>query len=169
VFYFRVSWCISLEGHDNLCEDGLYTSRDSNQAYSIYKLHVYAYLLGTRIFVLHSRTDLTQYRWLSAKALSEGERQGYVNVCYTEAEVTLRPRVSRSVSLGVRPPSGPRDQFFFLLDIFFRQLMVCYFAANSLMRGLVRNLLLLLVLDSAVTLGLPSLTRGHVCLLSSFC
>jgi hypothetical protein len=37
-----------------------------------------------------------------------------------EIEVTLRP----TVSLGVRPPSGTRDQFFFLLDIFFRHLRV---------------------------------------------
>jgi hypothetical protein len=35
-----------------------------------------------------------------------------------------------------------------------------------LTRGRVCNLLLLLVLASAVTLGLPSLTRGRVCLLS---
>jgi hypothetical protein len=86
-----------------------------------------------------------------------------------EVEVTLRPTVSRPVSLGVRPPSGTRDQFFFLLDIFFRHLRVCYFVAPSLTRGRVCNLLLLLVLASAVTLGLPSLTRGQVCLLSSFC
>jgi hypothetical protein len=39
-----------------------------------------------------------------------------------EVEVTLRPTVSRLVSLGVRRPSGTRDQFFFLLEIFFRQL-----------------------------------------------
>jgi hypothetical protein len=69
-------------------------------------------------------------------------------------------------SLGVRRPSGDRDQFFFLLEIFFRQLWVCYSVASSLMRGQVCNLLLLLFLASAVTLGLPSLTRGQVCLLS---
>jgi hypothetical protein len=47
-------------------------------------------------------------------------------------------------------PSGTRDQFFFLLEIFFRQLWVCYFVAPSLTRGRVCNLLLLLVLASAV-------------------
>jgi hypothetical protein len=73
------------------------------------------------------------------------------------------------VSLGSRPPSDTRDQFFFLLEVFFRQLRVCYFVAPSLTRGQVCNLLLLLVLASAVTLGLPSLTRGQVCLLSAFC
>jgi hypothetical protein len=46
-----------------------------------------------------------------------------------------------------------RDQFFFLLDIFFRQLQVCYFVAPCLRRGRVCNLLLLLVLATAVPLG----------------
>jgi hypothetical protein len=45
------------------------------------------------------------------------------------------------------------DQFFFPLEIFFRQLRVCYFVAPSLTRGQVCNLLLLLVLASAVPLG----------------
>jgi hypothetical protein len=40
-------------------------------------------------------------------------------------KVTLRPIVSRLVRLGVRPPTGTREQFFFLLEIFFRQLRVC--------------------------------------------
>jgi hypothetical protein len=37
-----------------------------------------------------------------------------------EQEVNLRPTVSRPVCLGVRHPSGTCDQFFFLLEIFFR-------------------------------------------------
>jgi hypothetical protein len=94
--------------------------------------------------------------------------QMLLSVCL-EIEVTLRSTVSRPVSLGVRPPSGTRDQFFFLLDIFFGHLRVCYSVAPSLTRGRVCNLLLLLDLASAVTLGLPPLTRGQVCLLSSFC
>jgi hypothetical protein len=84
-------------------------------------------------------------------------------------KVTLWPTVSRTVRLGVRHPSGAHDQFFFLLEIFFRQLRVCYSVAPSLTRGRVCNLLFLLVLASlAGTLGLPSLTRGRVCLLSVF-
>jgi hypothetical protein len=67
----------------------------------------------------------------------------------TEVEVILRPTVSRPVCLGVRHPRT-RDQFFFLLEIFFRQLRVCYFAAHTLKRGRVCNLLLLLDLASAV-------------------
>jgi hypothetical protein len=43
---------------------------------------------------------------------------------HVEVEVTLRPTVSRQVSLDVRPPSGTRDQFFLLLHIFFRHLRV---------------------------------------------
>jgi hypothetical protein len=49
-----------------------------------------------------------------------------------------------------------RGQFFFLLEIVFRQLRVCYFAAPSLMRGRVCNLLLLLLLASAVPTGSES-------------
>jgi hypothetical protein len=67
-----------------------------------------------------------------------------------EVEVKLRPTVSRPVRLGVRHPSGTRDLFFFLLEILFRQLRVCYFVAPSLTRGRVCNLLLLLVLARAV-------------------
>jgi hypothetical protein len=58
-----------------------------------------------------------------------------------EVEVNLWPIVSRPVCLGVRHPSGTRDQFFFLLEISLRQLLVCYFVAPSLTRGLVCNLL----------------------------
>jgi hypothetical protein len=58
-----------------------------------------------------------------------------------EVEVKLRPTVSRSVRLGVRHACGTRDKFFFLLEIFFRQLRVCYFVAPSLTRGRVCNLL----------------------------
>jgi hypothetical protein len=70
-----------------------------------------------------------------------------------EVVVKLRPTVSRPVSLGVRHPPGTRDQFFFLLEIFYRLLRVCYIVAPSLTRGRVCNLLLLLVLASAVPLG----------------
>jgi hypothetical protein len=72
------------------------------------------------------------------------------------------------VSLRVRHPSGTRDQFFFLLDIFFRQLRVCYFIAHSLTKGRACNLLLLLVLASAVPLWSDSReTEDHI-LLSQF-
>jgi hypothetical protein len=45
-----------------------------------------------------------------------------INIAYivhVEVKVTLRPTISRPVRLGVRRPSGIRDQFFFLLEIFF--------------------------------------------------
>jgi hypothetical protein len=58
-----------------------------------------------------------------------------------EVEVNLRPTISRPVCLGVRRPSGTFDQFFFLLDILFRHLRVCYFVGPSLTRGRVCNLL----------------------------
>jgi hypothetical protein len=58
-----------------------------------------------------------------------------------EVKVNLRPTVSRPVCLGVRHPSWTRDQFFFLLEISFRQLWVYYFVAPSLTRGRICNLL----------------------------
>jgi hypothetical protein len=63
------------------------------------------------------------------------------NSLSVEVEVNLRPTVSRPVFLGASHPSGTRDQYFFFLDISFRQLRVCYFVAPSLTRGLVCNLL----------------------------
>jgi hypothetical protein len=61
-----------------------------------------------------------------------------------------------------------RDQFLFLLEIFLRQLQVCYSMAPSLKRGRVCNLLLVLGLASAVPLVSKSReTQGHI-LLSQF-
>jgi hypothetical protein len=49
---------------------------------------------------------------------------------------------SQSASLSwCQAPSGTRDKFFFLLEIFFRQLWVCYFVAPSMTWGRVCNLL----------------------------
>jgi hypothetical protein len=85
-----------------------------------------------------------------------------------KVKVILRPTVSRPVRPGVRRPSGTLDQFFFLLEIFFRQFLVCYFVAPSLTRGRVCNLLLLLVLASAVPLGSDSRGTEDRILLSQF-
>jgi hypothetical protein len=85
----------------------------------------------------------------------------------SEVEVKLQPTVSRPVCLGVRRPSGTRDQFYFLLEIFFRQLQFCNFVLPSLTRGRVCNLLvqLLLGLARAATLGSKSSrTHGHILL-----
>jgi hypothetical protein len=48
------------------------------------------------------------------------DSQGYTEGILIKVEVTLRPTVSRPVCLGVRRPSGTRDQFYFLLEILFR-------------------------------------------------
>jgi hypothetical protein len=82
-----------------------------------------------------------------------------------KAKFILRPTVSRPFHLSVKHPSGTRDQLFSLK--FFRQLRVS-FVAPSLTRGRVCNLLLLLVLASAVPLGSEfSGTQDHI-LLSQF-
>jgi hypothetical protein len=84
-----------------------------------------------------------------------------------EVEVNLIPAVSRPGCLGVGHPSGTRDQFLFLFEIFFRHLQVCYFVAPSLTRGRVCNLLVQLLLGfaRAVTLGSKSLrSEGHILL-----
>jgi hypothetical protein len=74
-----------------------------------------------------------------------------------QVEVKLRQTDRQwPVRLGVRHPSGALDQFFFLLEIFFRQLRVCYFVAPSRQRGRVCKLLLLLAPTSAVLLGSQS-------------
>jgi hypothetical protein len=93
---------------------------------------------------------------------------------YTTAKLCLQKsklyydRVSWPVCHGVRHPSGTHTQFFFLLEIFFRQLRVCYFVTPSLMRGWICNLLLLLVLASTVPFGSESRgTQDHI-LLSQF-
>jgi hypothetical protein len=62
---------------------------------------------------------------------------------------------------------GPATNFF-LLEIFFRQLQFCYFVVPSLMRGWVCNLLLLLVLASAVPLRSESCGIQDHILLSQF-
>jgi hypothetical protein len=103
--------------------------------------------------------------WVLKKELTSIIAQSKVKA---KVKVILRPTVSPPVCLGVRHPSGTHDQFFFLLEIFFRQLRVCYFVPPSLMRGWICNLLLLLVLISVVLLG--SVFRGtqdHI-LLSQF-
>jgi hypothetical protein len=53
----------------------------------------------------------------------------------------IEVEVGAEVEANLRPTSGTRDQFFFILEIFFRQLRVCYFVAPSLTRGRVCNLL----------------------------
>jgi hypothetical protein len=47
----------------------------------------------------------------------------YIYVCmfayFVKVKVTLRPTICRPARLGVRRPSGTRDQFLYLLENFF--------------------------------------------------
>jgi hypothetical protein len=75
--------------------------------------------------------------------------------------LTLRPTVSRPVSLGIKHPFGAYDQIFVTV----RQLRVCSCGALSLARGRVCRLQLLLDLDSAVIHGSEARgTRDHILL-----
>jgi hypothetical protein len=76
------------------------------------------------------------HMWASHKI---AQKEYYLLGCNAKVEVNLQSTVSRPVCLGVRRPSGTCDQFFFLLEISFKQLRVCYFVAPSLMRGRVCN------------------------------
>jgi hypothetical protein len=89
-------------------------------------------VLKTR-FCLRLQVEPTQLGPIARASLS-------LRTPVVEAEINLRPTVSRPVCLGVRRPSGTRDQYFFLLEISFRQLRVCYFVAPSLTRGRAYNL-----------------------------
>jgi hypothetical protein len=80
--------------------------------------------------------DLQDANWLLSRSPASNTR----TVILVEVEVNLRPTVSRPVCLGVRHPSGTRDQFFFLLGISFRQLRL-YFVVPSLTRKRVCNFL----------------------------
>jgi hypothetical protein len=119
-------------------------------------------------FSLHNFPNLALFPVSDLNTLRKLSCKTHPVSVIAEVEVKLRPTVSMRVSLGVRQPFGTRNQFFFRLEIFFRQLRVCYFVAPSLTRGRVCNLLLLLVLTSAVPLwSEPRGTQDHI-LLSQF-
>jgi hypothetical protein len=83
-----------------------------------------------------------------------------------KVKVILWPTVGQSVSLSwCQATIRAHDQFFFLLEMFLRQLWVCYFMAPSLRGGQVCNLFLLLGLASAIPLGSESRgTQDHILL-----
>jgi hypothetical protein len=84
-----------------------------------------------------------------------------VKLACLNLSLTLRPTVSRPVSLGIKYPSGAYDQIFIIVW----QLRFCWFRAPSLTRGRVCRLQLQLVLASAVIFGSESRrTRGHILL-----
>jgi hypothetical protein len=78
------------------------------------------------------------------------------SACYTRIKGKLKIHYDRqSVGQSVLVSGahlGPATNFSFSLRFSFRQLRVCYFVAPSLTRGRVCNVLLLLVLASAVPL-----------------
>jgi hypothetical protein len=116
--------------------------------------------------VLSIKIEVTLRPTVSRPVLVSGAPKCFNNERATksEVEVNLRTTVSRPVSLGDGHPSRASDQFFFLLEIFFKRSRDCYFVAPPLARGRVCNLLvqLLLGLARAVTLWSKSCrTHGH--------
>jgi hypothetical protein len=93
---------------------------------------------GIALLYLHVSAILKQWTWFLLSLLT----------VFVKVKVTLRP----PVRVGARLPSGASDQFLFLLEILFRQMRFSYFVAPSLTRRWVSDLLLLLVLASAVPL-----------------
>jgi hypothetical protein len=95
------------------------------------------------------------------------------NPCVPRLKLKLKLKLiydRQSVAQSVRVPGtqlGPVTNFFSLLEIFFRQLRVCYFVALSLTRGRICNLLYncFWPLPEQVTLGSKSCrTHGHILL-----
>jgi hypothetical protein len=82
-----------------------------------------------------------------------------------KVKVILRPKRSRPVCLGVRHPSGTRDQFVSLFNVIFLQLRICWCGAPSLTRGRVCSFLFLLGLTIGILLGSGSRgTHDHILL-----
>jgi hypothetical protein len=79
----------------------------------------------------------------------ESSSQLLDNPCQNQTHITTDSQLA-SLSCCLELIWDPQP--IFLLEIFFRQLRVCYFVAPSLTRGRVGNLLLLLLLASAVPL-----------------
>jgi hypothetical protein len=97
-------------------------------------------MLILRLSCVRRDTSLCWYELILQIHTDRISLSRYVQYPVTEVEVNLQPTVSRPVCLGVRRPFETRDQFFFLLEISFRQLRL-YFVAPSLTRGRVCNLL----------------------------
>jgi hypothetical protein len=78
-------------------------------------------------------------------------------IAVSHVKVILGPTVTQPVWLGVRHPSGTRDQFFFFKSTsIFRHLRVCWCAAASLTRRWVCSTQSLLCFASTVSLGSKS-------------
>jgi hypothetical protein len=92
-----------------------------------------------------------------SSCLTENKSQSYVTTDGQSASLSWCQATIRA-----------RDQFYFLLEIFFRHLRVCYFVAPSLTRGRVCNLMLLLGITSAVPLWYESRGTQDCILLSQF-
>jgi hypothetical protein len=148
---------ISARGWVNLGAWSAYTqrnlfscSRDMKRKWTVYLFYVYVRSNCYYVWIANIR-----WSWICSPEIE-----------VVEVEVILQPTVSRPDHLDVRHPSRTSDQFLFLIEIFFKQLWVCYFVEPSLRRGRVCNLLLLLVLASAVPLGYESHGAQYHMLLS---
>jgi hypothetical protein len=69
-----------------------------------------------RTFLLLCVPELSPYLSRSNSPLIH---QLSATIGQVKVKVTLRPTINRPVRHGVRRPFGTRDQFFFLLEIFF--------------------------------------------------
>jgi hypothetical protein len=122
-FFFLPSKCGFLDvGHPLWRENGsvIYFSYETPPTWRARS--PYLYPPRNRVAQLYSRT-------MSSVLVASYGSQGYSGdivilfhtnrTTHVKVKVTLRPTISRPVRLGVRRPSGTRDQFFYLLEIFF--------------------------------------------------
>jgi hypothetical protein len=77
-----------------------------------------------------------------------GSLQNLTTGWLVKVKVILRPTIRRPVCLGVRHPSGTRDQFISFLQLFFRRLRICWCGVSSLTIGRVYSFLFLLGIAS---------------------
>jgi hypothetical protein len=91
--------------------------------------------------IQESKKDESIYKTINENAFHLTEQKNSWKPFHSRSRSQITTDSQSAISLGVRPLPGIRDQFFFILEIFFRQFLFCYFVALSLTRGRVCNLL----------------------------
>jgi hypothetical protein len=119
-----------------------------------YACHQVGYVTTARLLPLRQRHksnwSFISFNVANARCIINQRKMGgpFPELRLSKSKWKLSYKVGQSVLVTIHH-QGPLP-FFFLLEIFFRQLRVCYFVAPSLTRGRICNLLLLLGMVSTV-------------------